>query len=88
MPDEIIGRLIELPNDRSVFVGRIDGERDVLIQFKNGATFQRFRLSEAATLALQELLFGTDKGTEVKYQLEDATDVKRLRWQVVKELDA
>lgn len=80
----IIGKTIYLPNMRSVFVGRMEGEDRYYIQFKNGTAIQRFCLSQGAGMALLKLLSG-EGGENASFEVGSDED---WRWQFVREIDA
>lgn len=86
--EEIIGTTVDLPDHRSVFVGRSnDGSDHYYIQFKNGTARQRFKISAEAANILAELLRGEDcGGRETRFPVEK--DMVQWRWQVVKDTDA
>ena len=91
---EIRGYRIDLPGERSVFVGRrmatdFSKESGVYyVQFKNGATVSRFRITAEAITALQKLLSG-DETQPQSFEIDEKPgDSGHWRWQTVKEKDA
>ena len=91
---EIRGYRIDLPGERSVFVGRrmatdFSKESGVYyVQFKNGATVSRFRITAEAITALQKLLSGDETQPQSFEIDEKPEDSGHWRWQTVKEKDA
>ena len=91
---EIRGYRIDLPGERSVFVGRrmatdFSKENGIYyVQFKNGATVSRFRITAEAITALQKLLSG-DETQPQSFEIDEKPgDSGHWRWQTVKEKDA
>ena len=92
---EIKGLKVDLSNGRSVFVGRrvsadFSTDESTYIQFTNGPTVNRIRLSARATEALWDLLQSKPVGGE-PYSLEiheAPGESVHWRWQVVTEKDA
>ena len=97
---EIRGYRIDLPGERSVFVGRrmatdFSKENGIYyVQFKNGATVSRFRITAEAITALQKLLSGDETQPPVcarsqSFEIDEKPgDSGHWRWQTVKEKDA
>ena len=92
---EIRGRKIDLPGGRSVFVGHrvaADFSEDVsyYIQFKNGTTINRWRLTPEAVIALRRLTaIDGPHGDPQTFEIEEKPgDSGHWRWQTVTEKDA
>ena len=87
MPRVIEGRIITLANNRSVFVGCVEGEERTFIQFLNAGSQHILSLSPEGADALRQLLTGDGAG--IRCCLEITGD-RHLhpRWQVVREIDA
>jgi hypothetical protein len=78
----VSGMEIELPDDRTVFVGRRDGDTCRYFRFSNGAEELKFKLSAEATDAMLDLLgASTARGLAREYRLE--MEVAPLGWRAV-----
>jgi len=83
----VSGMAIELPDDRTVFVGRRDDDPGSYVFFRNGADELRFKLSAEAVDALLDLLaLSAARGLAREYQIE--MDVAPLGWEHLRGQDA
>ena len=91
---EIRGRKIDLPGGRSVFVGHrvssdFSTDESYYVQFTNGDTINRLRLSAEGMNALMLLLGGNQAGKSHIFDVEEKPgDSGHWRWQVVKDRDS
>jgi len=77
----VSGMEIQLPDDRTVFVGRRDGDTCVYFRFRNGADETKMKLSAEAVDAMLDLLgASTSRGLAREYRLE--MEVAPLWWNV------
>lgn len=85
----IKGLRVDLPQQRSVFVGRRDGEDNVYVQFTNESAVRRFTLSrEAAHELRQLLLLDGAEGTAAEYSVNETSMPARKEWQIIRDTSA